>query len=155
LLLLQRFARMSGGGEKREREDAGGAEAGAGGAGEDDAHVDVGPPRPPPGGAPDSDDDAGPAPGPPKPKKKRVRTLARCASAKRRLRCCHALRVLWPPTLALTRRRCSRCQVLEHEHVYLDALPCAEMYEKSFMHRDVITHVVRTREAHNARMQLV
>jgi peptidylprolyl isomerase domain and WD repeat-containing protein 1 len=36
-------------------------------------------------------------------------------------------------------------QVLEHEHVYLDTLPSAEMYEKSFMHRDVITHVVRPR----------
>ena len=34
--------------------------------------------------------------------------------------------------------------MLEGEQAYLDALPCAEMYEKSFMHRDVITHVVRT-----------
>ena len=38
---------------------------------------------------------------------------------------------------------CLRLQVLEGEQAYLDALPCAEMYEKSFMHRDVITHVVR------------
>ena len=36
-----------------------------------------------------------------------------------------------------------RKRVLEHESVYLTALPCAEMYEKSFMHRDTITHVVR------------
>lgn len=33
-------------------------------------------------------------------------------------------------------------QVLEHEHVYLDALPSSQMYEKSYMHRDVVTHVV-------------
>jgi len=31
--------------------------------------------------------------------------------------------------------------VLEHEHMYLDALPCAEMYERSYMHRDAVTHV--------------
>ena len=36
-----------------------------------------------------------------------------------------------------------RKRVLEHEAVYLAALPSAEMYEKSFMHRDTITHVVR------------
>jgi hypothetical protein len=36
-----------------------------------------------------------------------------------------------------------RRKVLEHEAVYLAALPSAEMYEKSFMHRDTISHVVR------------
>lgn len=32
-------------------------------------------------------------------------------------------------------------QTLEHEQAYLDALPSAEMYEKSFMHRDTLTDV--------------
>lgn len=32
-------------------------------------------------------------------------------------------------------------QILEHEQAYLDALPSAEMYEKSFMHRDTLTDV--------------
>ncbi|XP_020087991.1 peptidyl-prolyl cis-trans isomerase CYP71 isoform X2 [Ananas comosus] len=30
---------------------------------------------------------------------------------------------------------------LQFEHAFLDALPCAHMYEKSYMHRDVVTHV--------------
>ncbi|RWW86248.1 hypothetical protein BHE74_00004983 [Ensete ventricosum] len=30
---------------------------------------------------------------------------------------------------------------LQFEHAYLDVLPCAHMYEKSYMHRDVVTHV--------------
>ncbi|KAB2606542.1 peptidyl-prolyl cis-trans isomerase CYP71-like [Pyrus ussuriensis x Pyrus communis] len=30
---------------------------------------------------------------------------------------------------------------LQFEHAYLDALPSALMYEKSYMHRDVVTHV--------------
>jgi len=33
-------------------------------------------------------------------------------------------------------------KILEHESVYLDALPSASMYERSFMHRDTVTHVV-------------
>lgn len=33
-------------------------------------------------------------------------------------------------------------QVLEHEAAYLATLPSAEMYERSYMHRDVVTHVV-------------
>ena len=32
-------------------------------------------------------------------------------------------------------------KILEHESVYLDALPSASMYERSFMHRDTVTHV--------------
>ena len=32
-------------------------------------------------------------------------------------------------------------QVLEHEAMYLEALPCAQMYERSYMHRDAVTHV--------------
>lgn len=31
--------------------------------------------------------------------------------------------------------------VLEYEKVYLENLPSAETYERSYMHRDVITHV--------------
>ncbi|CAK9153831.1 unnamed protein product [Ilex paraguariensis] len=30
---------------------------------------------------------------------------------------------------------------LQFERAYLDALPSANMYEKSYMHRDVVTHV--------------
>ena len=37
-------------------------------------------------------------------------------------------------------------QVLEHEHIYLDALPSAQMYERSYMHRDVVTHVLTAQE---------
>ncbi|XP_013401438.1 peptidylprolyl isomerase domain and WD repeat-containing protein 1-like isoform X2 [Lingula anatina] len=36
-------------------------------------------------------------------------------------------------------------KVLEFEQVYLDSLPCAESYERSFMHRDVLTHVEAAR----------
>ncbi|XP_063239129.1 peptidylprolyl isomerase domain and WD repeat-containing protein 1 [Bacillus rossius redtenbacheri] len=36
-------------------------------------------------------------------------------------------------------------KVLAHEQLYLDHLPCAESYERSFMHRDVVTHVVVTK----------
>uniref|UniRef100_A0A2C9JSC2 peptidylprolyl isomerase n=1 Tax=Biomphalaria glabrata TaxID=6526 RepID=A0A2C9JSC2_BIOGL len=32
-------------------------------------------------------------------------------------------------------------RTLAYETVYLNSLPCAEYYEKSYMHRDVITHV--------------
>ncbi|XP_048875534.1 peptidylprolyl isomerase domain and WD repeat-containing protein 1 [Brienomyrus brachyistius] len=32
-------------------------------------------------------------------------------------------------------------KVLEYERVYLDNLPSAAMYERSYMHRDVITHI--------------
>uniref|UniRef100_A0A673JTU3 PPIase cyclophilin-type domain-containing protein n=1 Tax=Sinocyclocheilus rhinocerous TaxID=307959 RepID=A0A673JTU3_9TELE len=34
--------------------------------------------------------------------------------------------------------------VLEYERLYLDNLPSASMYERSYMHRDVITHIVCT-----------
>nr|XP_034189826.1 peptidylprolyl isomerase domain and WD repeat-containing protein 1 isoform X2 [Osmia lignaria] len=36
-------------------------------------------------------------------------------------------------------------KVLEYEQVYTDNLPCCECYEKSYMHRDVITHIVVTK----------
>ncbi|KAK2707823.1 hypothetical protein QYM36_015492 [Artemia franciscana] len=36
-------------------------------------------------------------------------------------------------------------KVLKFESIYLDNLPSSEMYEKSYMHRDVVTHLVLTR----------
>lgn len=36
-------------------------------------------------------------------------------------------------------------KVLPYERVYLENLPNAESYEKSYMHRDIITHVVSTK----------
>ncbi|GBF99133.1 peptidyl-prolyl cis-trans isomerase [Raphidocelis subcapitata] len=35
-------------------------------------------------------------------------------------------------------------KVLQFEQQYLEALPCAQMYEKSYMHRDTVSHVVAT-----------
>jgi hypothetical protein len=32
-------------------------------------------------------------------------------------------------------------QVLEFEQQYLDAMPSAQMYERSYMHRDAVTNV--------------
>lgn len=37
-------------------------------------------------------------------------------------------------------------KVLKFERTYLDSLPCAEMYERSYMHRDEINHVVVTKK---------
>ncbi len=34
--------------------------------------------------------------------------------------------------------------VLEFEHVYIQNMPCAEGYERSYMHRDVVSHVTVT-----------
>ena len=40
-------------------------------------------------------------------------------------------------------RRCPPCvQVLQHEQQYLRLLPLTDMYEKSYMHRDMVTSVV-------------
>lgn len=36
-------------------------------------------------------------------------------------------------------------KVLEHEALFLENLPLCETYEKSYMHRDVITHVLVTK----------
>ncbi|KAG7164943.1 Peptidylprolyl isomerase domain and WD repeat-containing protein 1-like [Homarus americanus] len=36
-------------------------------------------------------------------------------------------------------------KLLKHEQMYLDYLPCAEYYEKSYMHRDTVMHVVVTK----------
>lgn len=35
-------------------------------------------------------------------------------------------------------------KILQHEKLYLDALPAAESYERSYMHRDVITNCLVT-----------
>lgn len=35
--------------------------------------------------------------------------------------------------------------VLPYEKLYLENLPDTECYEKSYMHRDVITHIVTTK----------
>ena len=35
--------------------------------------------------------------------------------------------------------------MLPYENVFLENLPNAESYEKSYMHRDVITHLVSTK----------
>ena len=32
-------------------------------------------------------------------------------------------------------------KTLEYEHIYLSNLPSSESYEKSYMHRDVVSHV--------------
>lgn len=42
--------------------------------------------------------------------------------------------------------------VLPFEKIYLENLPCAEMYQKSYMHRDVITHVLSTKYDNNSRI---
>lgn len=34
---------------------------------------------------------------------------------------------------------------LPHERLYLEKLPSASMYERSYMHRDVVTHLSVTR----------
>ena len=47
-------------------------------------------------------------------------------------------------TIATPRRQTvgSGCrQVLQHEAAYIATLPSAEMYERSYMHRDTVTHV--------------
>lgn len=48
------------------------------------------------------------------------------------------------------------CIVLPHERLFLDHLPCADRYHKSFMHRDMINFVVVTRcvPSHNAKVGL-
>lgn len=120
--LFTRISQMSQAGGKRQRE--------AEGLVEDDEPA-PGPPAPPPGGAGDEEEeDIGPVgPAPPQAKKKRARAMRGRAS------------------LFLRKQKMSlfslRAQVLQHEQVYLDALPSAVMYEKSYMHRDVVTHAVR------------
>lgn len=41
-------------------------------------------------------------------------------------------------------RRRKKRRILRNEEAYLDALPSADQYQKSYMHRDVVTHVLIT-----------
>ena len=43
---------------------------------------------------------------------------------------------------AKERPKKKRRRVLPFEKLYLEQLPTGEMYEKSYMHRDVVTHTV-------------
>ncbi|CAM9800719.1 unnamed protein product [Pylaiella littoralis] len=47
-----------------------------------------------------------------------------------------------PPAPAPVKKKKKR--KLAHEKAYLEALPAAPMYERSYMHRDVVTHAVMT-----------
>ena len=47
----------------------------------------------------------------------------------------------WLLAAAPPPQKSKKRKVLAHESVYLDALPSASMYERSFMHRDTVTHV--------------
>jgi peptidylprolyl isomerase domain and WD repeat-containing protein 1 len=111
--------------------------------GDEEEEQDFGPPRPPPGAGDDEDEGDGMiGPAPPRPKKKRkVR------------RAIEFLRARPPPPyrrrsaaaaqLAPTKQQPNnhqKQQVLPFEQQYLDALPSAMMYERSFMHRDAVTH---------------
>lgn len=40
-------------------------------------------------------------------------------------------------------------KVLEHEQLYVDNLPDAEMYEQSLMHRDMVTHIAVSSKVRN------
>ncbi|XP_064088885.1 peptidylprolyl isomerase domain and WD repeat-containing protein 1-like isoform X3 [Macrobrachium nipponense] len=48
------------------------------------------------------------------------------------------------PEEAVVEPKPKKIKVLEYEQMYLDNMPCAEYYEKSYMHRDTVTHVVVT-----------
>ncbi|KAF3821713.1 hypothetical protein GH733_009755 [Mirounga leonina] len=51
----------------------------------------------------------------------------------------------WVGPLPVEATLAKKRKVLEFERVYLENLPSASMYERSYMHRDVITHVVCTK----------
>ncbi|TKC42487.1 hypothetical protein EI555_004735, partial [Monodon monoceros] len=59
----------------------------------------------------------------------------------------------WVGPLPVEATLVKKRKVLEFERVYLDNLPSASMYERSYMHRDVITHVMFT-ELQQMRQQL-
>lgn len=44
---------------------------------------------------------------------------------------------------------------LAYEQVYLDSLPSAEMYERSYMHRDIITQIVCTRSSSSSYLHVL
>lgn len=49
------------------------------------------------------------------------------------------------PSEALAQGPQKKRKVLEHEELYLNNLPWSESYEKSYMHRDVVTHILSTK----------
>ncbi|CAG05275.1 unnamed protein product [Tetraodon nigroviridis] len=51
----------------------------------------------------------------------------------------------WVGPMPSEATKAKKRKVLEFERVYLDNLPSAAMYERSYMHRDVITHIVCTK----------
>lgn len=65
--------------------------------------------------------------------------------------CAHMHAMSMPPRCPICAAACckstdphSHCtlQVLEFEAQHLEALPSGQMYEKSYMHRDTVTHVM-------------
>jgi peptidylprolyl isomerase domain and WD repeat-containing protein 1 len=87
----------------------------------DDEDVDVGPPRPPASDDDEDDADVGPPRPPPED--------AEEGGAE-------------PGTAAPAHKK--RKAALEFEQLYLENLPVSEMYEKSYMHRDVVTDLIVT-----------
>ncbi|PSN40014.1 Peptidylprolyl isomerase domain and WD repeat-containing protein 1 [Blattella germanica] len=51
----------------------------------------------------------------------------------------------WVGPLPSEAAKPKKVKVLKHEQLYLGNLPSAESYERSYMHRDVITHIVVTK----------
>ncbi|EFJ47438.1 hypothetical protein VOLCADRAFT_61491 [Volvox carteri f. nagariensis] len=112
----------------------------------------VGPPRPPEGAVEDQngdqEQDVGPAP--PKPKKRKVRVpppnpgWTWCSYPKPsrlgKLETLTLFRVISNADVRVT----TPTQILEFEQQYLDALPSAAMYERSYMHRDTVNNVAVT-----------
>jgi peptidylprolyl isomerase domain and WD repeat-containing protein 1 len=89
----------------------------------------VGPPRPAPIAEEEGEDV-----GPPRP-----------ASLKRPLEDSDEVGPPRPDSLsAPTKRQKRKKRRLPFERVYLDALPVASNYEKSYMHRDAVSHIVVT-----------
>lgn len=48
------------------------------------------------------------------------------------------------PITRASHQKCYVLEVLKYEDGYLRSIPKATQYEKSFMHRDAITHVIAT-----------
>eukprot|EP00039_Didymoeca_costata_P005214 m.79570 g.79570 ORF g.79570 m.79570 type:complete len:638 (-) comp12718_c0_seq2:600-2513(-) len=49
------------------------------------------------------------------------------------------------PINLMSKPKKKKRKVLQHEALYLDALPSGNQYERSYMHRDTVTHVVVTK----------
>ncbi len=52
-----------------------------------------------------------------------------------------------PPSATVSGQRAPKKarKELQHRQAYLDLLPSAELYEKSYMHRDTVTHICAAR----------